>query len=350
MDLSQKRDWRFAVNVVSQVHGPQGSETHSRLLRNLKYFLLGDGAWQSGDGLPSPPPMNPFAVIASSDGVSSGFDGVDRWSSNGSIVWNTPTGNRSWIVLRQTGVSSKFEVLLSCESSSSAAKHKLTVVVSPREGFGVSNGGTDGSLNTRPTALDQIVVGNQIDWGATSSATVPVRFHISMSDDGSDTRIFFTRNNVLAGMWMFSTATPNDSLAWPNPSVSLVKADSQPTPGADVISRFSLMNNQFLFARIADITGCSLACTAESVGGGTIFDVQTIKNQTTGKWPVGEIGLYSTSNLDVGHHGSLIDMFWVPAVLFPTTILSDAFAGYEWRKLGPFATPWPGNTNIEMNV
>lgn len=350
MNLLQERTWRFIVNQIAPVTGSGGADTHANLLITLKNNLLGNGSWIGGEGVPHPPPISPFVVIASSNGVTAGFDGVDRWLNNTNLVWGTSTQNRSWIILRQPGLAPKFEVLIALETTSGSLRYKATVVVSPREGFGLANGGTDGSINTRPTAVDQIVLANAADYGASSSSTVPARFHVCMSDDGKDTRVFFTRNNAVTGVWLFSSANPNDSSAWTSPSVSMVRGDSSVSTSSNVINQALLMGNQYLLGRIVDITGCGFLCTAESVWNGTIADVQTIRNQATNKWPVGEIGLYSTSNLDVGHHGTLIDLFWAPSISLPSTNFADQVPGYEWRKVGPFLTPWPGNTPLEYNA
>lgn len=346
MQLAMTRPWKFLVNILSPVTGASGVDTAARAMRTLVNTLLGTGTFLDRMGITTTPPANPWTVVGSSNGVAAAMDGVNRWAADSDLVWAASGVARSWIVLQQTGITTKFQLLIALESVG-ATKTRATVVISPRNGFGVVNGGTDGSITARPTAVDAITLGSNADWGIGTNVTTAQRFHVLMSDDGADTKVLFTRANTLAGMWSFAVPSANEPTIWLEPSVSMFDANSQPIPSNDYITRPALMSTSKFFGRIMDVTGCSFLSTAESVASGAIPDVQVIRNDATHRWPITDIGLYSTSSNDVGHHGRHIDMGWSVAALLNGVKFPDAVAG-EWVRIGAFTLPWAAGVPIDM--
>jgi hypothetical protein len=343
MQLSMVRPWKFSVNVLSPVVGGSGVDTIARSLRTIVNILTGAGSYVDKLGVSTTSPSSPWVVVGSSNGVAAAMDGVNRWVADSDLVWGAGASNKSWIVLRQSGIASQFQILISLDH---ASKYRLSVIVSARNGFGTAYGGTDGSITARPTATDGVTVLNASDWGINSVATVANRFHVLLSDDGTDTKVLFTRSNLLMGCWSFSIPAVNDASVWTSPSVWMVDGSGGVTSG-DYVNRATLMSSSKFVGSIIDPTGCSFMSTAECVGAGAISDVQTIRNEATNKWPIMDIGLYSASPLDTGHHGRHIDLGWSVGAVLNGVKFADAIAG-EWVKVGAFTLPWPAGVNIDM--
>ena len=125
----------------------------------------------------------PWTMRYSCNSVTAGAagDGVDRITTNANLVWASAGSAHSWIVLRQTGIATNFELLLSCENAH-ASGTTLMIVVSPAAGF------TGGTTTARPTATDEVVLNAAaVAWAA--SAVTALRWHLQQSTDGQCTRI-----------------------------------------------------------------------------------------------------------------------------------------------------------------
>lgn len=165
-------------------------------------------------------PTNPWTCSGSSDNSTSGMDGTDRWINYTNLLWGT--GAHSWVVLRQPTIATKFEV---CFDLSNASSHRMTMVISPNNGFGTSNGGTDGSTSARPTATDEIVILNNAVWGDNPSpwSTVGYKVCVSLSTDGTCTYIYVVSSNYPVTTAVFA-APKNPISAWTTPWIAGIKA------------------------------------------------------------------------------------------------------------------------------
>ena len=202
------RTWQFRVN---QVHVGQGTTlAQSRaLMRSLKDSLKVSGSWTNGaNGAITP--TGGWTVIGSSDGSTAAMDGVDRWAADSNLVWNGTT--RSWIVLQQTGIAAKLQV---CIDLNSGTDTNASVLVSGT-GFGAANGGTDGSITARPTALNSVTYLSAAAWGSPGATTTQSILHVMLTADGKSTVILVCRNNKLVAFWNF-TLPDQPRSGWTNP-------------------------------------------------------------------------------------------------------------------------------------
>lgn len=100
---------------------------------------------------------NPWTVIGSCDGITSGMDGVDRWVNTADLVYRGLLGSPlSWIVLQQTAIGATYQVMFSLSIISGIDPQKEDIEYQANKGgFGVANGGAnDGSISSLPAVAD----------------------------------------------------------------------------------------------------------------------------------------------------------------------------------------------------
>jgi len=174
--------------------------TNSTTLRNamweLKSFLIGFA-------------LNPWVVKGSGNGAgSAAMDNTDRWVAPANVIGNTAGNAHSWIVLRQTGIASNFEL---CIDMTSTVMSSATIVISPSAGF------SGGSNTARPTATDEIVLVNSTAWSDSGSTDNDCLVNAQMSSDGQCTRLFMVRQNLCL-MFVVLEKPADTSNLWINPS------------------------------------------------------------------------------------------------------------------------------------
>lgn len=156
-----------------------------------------DAQLQAKDAMISGSLTSPWTVIGSSDSVTAAMDGVDRWSTLADVVFDAPPNPHSWIVLEQPGIqlpgwSNPLQVCLSCNGGTFGTDYsRRSIIISPGDGFGVANGGTDGSTTAEPTATDQWAPFWQQEFLSGSGAMTSMSIHVLVSDDGEVTRIIY---------------------------------------------------------------------------------------------------------------------------------------------------------------
>ena len=199
------KTWQYDVN---QRFGPGTNTTTAKeVLLGIKTSLIGFAS-------------SPWAVWGSCDGAG-GFgngDAVDRWVDITDLVGATAGLNHSWVVLSQPGLGNNASICIDF-----TADYTLAVYLSPAAGFGLANGGTDGTAIACPTASDMVSIyeiANDEFIGSVSEYQYCL--HVMESTDGECTRIFLTfcaatspgRSNYL--MWMIDKAK-NPKSEWTNP-------------------------------------------------------------------------------------------------------------------------------------
>lgn len=320
------KTWQFDVNrQVGNLGALPLCNQHamSSLKESLKGFALSAWTvWGSCYGHSTSP-------------VFGNGDGVDNWLTVGvadptKLVWGT--GNHSWIVLAQVGMGPKTAI---CIDLNNVNSYSATVVFSPAAGFGLANGGTDGTASTRPTASDQIVLLNGAAWGGYNGAYT-WRQHAMVSQDGQCTRIFLMRNGASSGIWLFETVK-NPVTGWAAPLVAAVYGDNA-LNGIASYATFSTAANTW--GRIG-ADPCSFYMTGEGYGATGLQTIITVPDDESGEWQLLPIGLQSATSSHRGRKGELYDMWWIPAGGGSTTYPED-----DTRQLlgfGHFAIPWDGS-------
>jgi hypothetical protein len=276
----------------------------------------------------------PWTCSGSSNSTTSGMDGSDRWLTSANLIW-AASGVHSWIVLRQSQISAQFEVCIDLLYTSSS--RQVVIVVSPSVGFGVINGGTDGSTSLRPTATDEHIILNKGDWLADITSAPPMTYVQCMeSNDGQCTRTYMCMNNKVTAFNLFDVPK-NPISAW---SPCCVYGWAAATSTTNIFT-YALMNDLAkLYFRHSGTEGtfyCASMGQVDACGGQRIITANDLDNQ----WNTDTITLMSATATRRGMWGELYDLYWGSTGLGPTNAFEDV--GYsKWVQIGEAVTPWNG--------
>lgn len=319
------KTWQFSVNNTTGAFVTL-IDANRTWVRSVKDALLAfaSSAW---------------AMRYSCDSVTAGSagDGVDRIMTNAGLVWATAGSAHSWMVLRQTGIATNYELLFSCEPASSAGNttgNSLTLVVSPSAGF------TGGTTTARPTATDEIVLFSAVSWGI-GVGTTPIRWHAMQSSDGQCTRIISYVGGTLQNVILLDKPT-NSASGWTNPSMSYAALTTALTPATLGATTGSFR------CRIGG-TLALLSLSAEGLIGGivnTTFPTNTgwgnIANEVSGEWPMLPLGAVSVTAPVRGRMGQFQDM-WTGSAGANTGDTYPSGASNQFAQFGALILPWNGS-------
>ena len=185
----------------SQAVGGDNLSMHQGIIFTLKQNMIGKDFSGSSLGY-----TNPWVVESSCDGTGGGGsfgnnDLVDRWIDSGDLVWANTGTSHSWVVLKNnvTGVQVCFDL----DSSNDQFMHLSWSLAA---GYGVANGGTDGSASDRPTATDQRTLINTAAFCGGSASETNAVVHTWQSTDGECTRVAAMFDEILMMFWAFDKA------------------------------------------------------------------------------------------------------------------------------------------------
>ncbi len=284
----------------------------------------------------------PWTVAGSCDGVTAGMDTVDRWVDTGDIVFAVDAVAHSWIVLKQTGLTSNFQLLLECSLTPTGSESSGRGYVSHTAGF------TGGTTTARPTATDEMPIGPS--HGATASwgtgTTESLIWNLMQSTDGECTRLISyraaTTGPFAVTYWCFEKmANPIDG--WTNPVVSAI-----------------LPNNNLTFANLQNLGVNSEplsgrhgtaqmwgAFSVEGFGGGsslTLPQIASVPNEISGEWAMHPMGFYVPNTTQCkGRHGSFFDL-WTASLALQTGTTFPDDDSLQFVKFGNLVFPWDGET------
>lgn len=308
---------------VGQAITAQGTHlaTNRRLLRTAINSLVGFGTL-------------PWAVRYSCDSVTAGSagDAVNRWAADSNIVWAAAASAHSWMVLRQTGIASNYEILISCENGS-ASGSVLTIYASPSAAF------TGGTTTARPTATDEVALLANATWGGVGVSDANAKLQVMQSTDGQVTRLLIHVNNTTRTYWSFTK--PATSLAaWTNPSVSIALGSSS----GEVITYANLYSAANGKGKNGATT-IALYMTGESVAGSPIGQSHNFAGDVTGEWPVAPIGLASLTASNRDRYGTVADLWW-GADTAPQGQTYPNDATRTFVQFGVLIFPWDGSVVV----
>jgi len=296
MAITNEKTWQFGTALDPLAHvnflglSSSAAETARRSLRFIKDAMISV-------------PINPWEVVGSNDGTTAALDGVDRWDDDSKLLWNT-SGVRSWIVLRQSGITSNFQVLFWCDTSSATYYHIMTIVVSPAAGF------TGGSTTTRPTATDETVVANRGVWRSDySTQNTEAVLSVMVSADGNCTRVVQCSQGYACSFMLFDKPK-NPEAGWVNPwAATLYCNNPNGGPAASYLTYAALCDA----ARIViQIGGVDALCYMATIGLGANPMGQQIwtVNSQLNEWEVYPIWLHSATTGAKGTKGQLYDIWF----------------------------------------
>ena len=281
--------WRSNVNQTIAASGALLT-TNRRVMRAIKDSLISSAGYNVA-------PASLWTVRYSCDSVTAGSagDGVDRWTSDGALVWANAASAHSWIVLRQTGIATNFEICISLEPVS-ATGSQYTIAVSSSAGF------TGGSTTARPTATDEYSISKAAVLQTSGDSTY--RLHALMSSDGKGTMVF-----VYSGAALFQVimvGVPKQPVSgWTNPSWFYFNNNAAPLDSGTLATTVS----PAVRGRVGATT-MSLYWTGEGVTTGLLCAGFTGANDLSSESPLFPIGIACNTSGAVGRHGVVYDVWW----------------------------------------
>ena len=310
------KTWQFNVNNQTTAQGSVLADCR-KTLRAIKDAMIGFAT-------------NPWTVRYSCDSVTAGTagDGVDRWSADTKLVWANAGTAHSWIVLRQTGIGTTYELLISCENSTPS---NLTILTS-------ISGFSGGSKTARPTATDELTVASSGQWLATSD--VSNRWSVMQSTDGQCTRILVGYSGNFTTLIVLDKPN-NPTTGWTTPNFSAFYFAngglSISTTG--VISAISPNAR----SRIGSTNG-SVTLTIEGIGNNFATDttIGNIANEVDSSWDMWPLGIACITSGARGRHGSLFDL-WAISTARASGDMIPADGSNQFAVFGNFVLPWNGS-------
>jgi len=290
---------------------------------------------------------NAWVHVASSDGTTASSVS-NQITSSADIVWGTGGGSsRSWIVLRQAGLSSDFEVLFDFQETFDENGAMMHVTVAP-DGFDL----TGISVSNPPSASDGShgvhTFETQYGGGDNNATILDTVVNAHMSNDGEVTRVFVRRNGVHAASWRF------EKLKDPEPSMTMPviwnRSFAQTNnPGFFEASIFRYYENTiFSFMQLIDgvsFTSVEGYQTCDQVTSASLSEHMPSTNAFSGEEELYDAGFATFDNATEGAMGDLFDVWWTPvpggsgndADLYP----SDG--SRQFMRFTDMAFPWDGS-------
>jgi len=283
--------------------------------------------------------LKPWTVWQSCDGVGFGTpgDGVDRWIDYGDLVWAAGTP-RSWIVLRAAGLNTKTAL---CIDLASGSPNYASIVLSPSAGFGLANGGTDGTLGAAPTATDGVSISYDSQWGGTTG--VGVWIHAFLSTDGECTRVVLGQANTVCGFWLIDR--PKNPVAhWTTPVVGCVLGYAG---AVNMTTRPRLTDDGYspFRTRLGSLYS-SLTATYERTDS-YIIQAIPVPDEISGEWPLLGVGLLARTPGCRGRKGELYDLWWGNDY----RVTGDMYPGdgsRQFTTIRDLVIPWDGASILKM--
>lgn len=321
-----EKTWQYNVNQVDAV-GASALENSQKLMYRIKATLVGFAT-------------NPWTVLASSNGTVA--NASDNWASFNDILFRAGAGTRSWIVLKQTGLASNFQIMISCAASTSPTGRYAQIVASPSAGFtGLASTSAD------PTATDQYVVNYQSNasdrrWFDVQGAAFQSVVHGMQSTDGEKTRIVIGIAGNSRGLWLFDKIS-SPVAGMTNPVACFVGASSGSGSALTAANFSSTLPGQGSDGS----TAINYFMTSEgfSASGLVTTFFATNPNQISNEWPISAIGVASTTATKTGRHGRLSDIWFgstAPTITDGSTYPSGVSRTFV--HFGHIVFPWNGST------
>jgi hypothetical protein len=343
------KTWRFNVNNKRAT--TSNLFWHQALMFNLKDILINNSpilAWDT-------PPTGIWTVDHSCDGSTAGTpaDGIDRWVTTANLVWDRPADAHSWIVFN-TGMNGGLgQVLIDLDndnnSSVGAEPESIDVRISPGGLF------TGGTTTARPTASDELpgeITRGQTAgaWAGLQTATgLDIGYHVMMSADGAEMRIFMHRTNVCFSMWAFGESVDGPAGAAHNLWGSIWStAQSTPTEALNMVQTSGWFHgsNSGVIRGIGSLQRPVYLDYIHQSGNQSLWKntiVPGIGDETLGEAVFGEISMWDTDSAgNRGPKGRIQDM-WVITDARTNGDTFPADGSRQFHKVGAnMVVPWSG--------
>ena len=274
----------------------------------------------------------PCTCLGSSDSTTAGLDTVNRLDALAKFVWDAPGNAHSWIVLKQTALSSTgqgWQLLISCENADANGK-VLTVYHSVSAGF------TGGSTTDRPTATDEQAILANVQWLTASGTSVgPIVWNVQLcSVAGSGAiRIFAFYNdfNILyASFERYGNVQGTQSYP-------VICSWFGGTTASDVALSSAFMSTGVYARPVSNNVNARYSALAGNLGNADAA-IQTSWSVYSGFWPADEIWISDTTN--ICRLGKIVDLYFGSTNAAFATYPSDG--SFVWGTVGNVIVPTGG--------
>ena len=319
--------WQFDVNqVFSSTDGPT---VRKELLFRIKESLIGFA-------------RSPWVVVGSSDSVTAGMDGVDRWLTPANIVNGSGGSPQSWIVLEQPGLGG-MQLQLGVAWGPDIAVGRVRV---SQTGAYVGS-----SITAQPTAADEknILPSQQYfgNYSISPSVGADVVLHVMQSTDGKCTRIVSinTRDQKVGCFAMFDEVV-DPTPGW-SPAILSGWDGLYSNHELNYAGRYDTSTQMF-----GEHAGTQMEFRMTSMGVGSNPMGKVLPGRSVDDnddWPIMGIGLVSFTAGKTGRHGRLVDLFFGMDNA-PDRMIYDAELGAKQTlaQLGDMVFPWPVGIPVMM--
>lgn len=211
-----EKTWEMVINTAVGGTGVNITDNKDAVLKFIQLFYNAAfttpcTVWGSCDG-------------AGGAGSFGNADGVNRIADASDLIYATPGSNHTWIVLNLPGMGAKTAL---CIDYNTAQPYAVTLALSSAAGFGLANGGANGTATARPTATDEITWSN---FQPGVNATYTAKHHMWMSSDGQCIRWITCRaGNSQSCLLIEKAKTP--IAAWTSGVMMLALSNSAGYPG-----------------------------------------------------------------------------------------------------------------------
>lgn len=274
-----------------------------------------------------------WTVIGSSNSVASSMDGTDRWLGPANIIWAQTGVAQSWIVLERS--DNGFQVCLDCNTGGTATNAYANISGS-FVGYGTAAGGTDGSVTTRPTATDEVVIINNLAWhNMTAANPFTVAVHTMTSSDGVAQRIIVYQSAVPVLYIAFETVA-NPVTGWSNPFVWCWLVNT---------TTYATLNDAAVFRGCHNSSWFTAYLSTEGYVDGALGQRITVANDLSSDYAIAPVGILSDTPGLRGRHGNLYDLWFGSTT--PTDGDKYPDTGTKLAvTFGDLVFPWNGSSTV----
>jgi hypothetical protein len=321
-----EKTWQFKPNIMIPSTGDESTNIKTMILA-LKNALTTFGS-------------NPWVVTGSSNKTTAGMDGVDRWNTIADIQYAAAGSAHSWIVLKQTGIFSNFEI---CIDFGYAYNTKYFGFVIGLSGF------TGGSTLNRPTATTQIVLDNNNDYWY-PNVTDNIVLQIMQSTDGECTRIVYLTQRIPGLFWLFDKPK-NPVSGWTNPFIVAFRTGIS---GLSTQCRLDTYNDNAILTSYMNSVTSKLYLATEGFGSATTLENFSSINQISNEYDIYPISLVSETTGAKGRHGQIYDLWFgnISAAnlgSYVDTTYPDDSTRQFWQ-CDDFIFPWDGTPSVPGTI
>jgi len=308
-----EKTWQYNVNQVSVTSGVAATD-HINMWFLIKQTLTGFAS-------------NPWTVARSSNSVT--VANSDLWLTSANVV--PGNGNRSWIVFQQSAMGT--------------GPYQILIELYNNNGIGYGNvyqshgvGFTGGTISSRPTASDEVVItGNNAIISPNSARNLIVS--CMMSSSGDSTRLLVFGSGTCQLMYLFETVS--DSLLTYKGLSYCTTGSNVPTAASHVSSSSypwaGKRTNNYLAMLGTEVYNSST--TVVAANGGAISDI-------TGAHAIAPLSAHSESVGSKGRIGRIADM-WLGSASIPTgSTYPVSPDDKEFLQVNQFIFPWNGTVPV----